>query len=410
MKATHLLAVVLSTTLLPVSATMGDEVFHNGGTGACSGCHTTPPALIGSDAGSTCLRCHQAPFGVTLPSKYYVATDPHSFSVCVQLPPGGDFCWLKKNYTWTASEGGVRANESSPGERHGHNVVAVDYGYEEDATLKYSPGGNYPSASLTCISCHDPHGYYRRLADGSISASGPPVGASGSYPDSPDPTATSAVGTYRMLAGRGYMPKTLSGVAAFTMDPPAAVSPRVANRAETTSDTEVAYGKGMSEWCQNCHGQISGSHVHPAGSTAVLTAEVAGNYNKYVNSGNVTGNPSSSYTSLVPFELNTKDYTILKKIAGSTSPTRSGPSGQENVMCLSCHRAHATGWDSMTRWNTQSDFVVYDGLYPGIDNQVPAGYAQGRLSLETQKTFYDRPATAYSRFQRSLCNKCHLKD
>ena len=28
-----------------------------------------------------------------------------------------------------------------------------------------------------------------------------------------------------------------------------------------------------------------------------------------------------------------------------------GPDGDENVMCLSCHRAHASGWDDALRWN-----------------------------------------------------------
>ena len=37
-------------------------------------------------------------------------------------------------------------------------------------------------------------------------------------------------------------------------------------------------------------------------------------------------------------------------------------------------------------------------------------YNNGKTQAEIQATFYDRPATAYATYQRSLCNKCHAKD
>lgn len=80
-------------------------------------------------------------------------------------------------------------------------------------------------------------------------------------------------------------------------------------------------------------------------------------------------------------------------------------------MCLSCHRAHASGWDHAMRWNMKAEFLVYNGQFPGVDDStVPAGISQGRTRAETRKTFGDRPATAYATYQRSLCNKCHAKD
>jgi len=80
-------------------------------------------------------------------------------------------------------------------------------------------------------------------------------------------------------------------------------------------------------------------------------------------------------------------------------------------MCLSCHRAHASGWDHAMRWNMKTEFLVYNGEYPGIDGtNVPAGISQGRTRAETRKAYYDRPPTAYATSQRSLCNKCHAKD
>jgi hypothetical protein len=78
---------------------------------------------------------------------------------------------------------------------------------------------------------------------------------------------------------------------------------------------------------------------------------------------------------------------------------------------LPLHRAHASGWDHTIRWIMSSEFLVYHGDYPGIDDMnVPAGISQGRMRAETRKTYYDRPAISYASYQRSLCNKCHAKD
>lgn len=442
------LIITTFVTLAYGSLCCGEESFHSGGTGNCDGCHGTPvyseegkltekagtfsnissaaanftPMLRGSDASSTCLMCHEAPVGKMASQNHYIATNSTAMtagSPPLQLTPAGDFGWLKKNYRWTASEGiGKVGEESSPGERHGHNIVAADFGYMTDTKNHTAPGGIYPANGLSCISCHDPHGNYRRYADGTISTSGMKALGTGSYNTSPLPTVTRPVGVYRLLAGKGYQPKNLPGVSAFIADPPVAVAPPSYNRAETVTNTRVAYGSGMSEWCQNCHGNIHAggepaSLGHPAGNSAKLTPPVINNYNFYVASGNLNGNGDTSYTSLVPFEVGTTDYTALREVANSDGAYTRGPDaalGNPNVMCLTCHRAHASGWDSMTRWNMKAAFIVSNGRYPGVDNYESREYAQGRTSLESKKAYYDRPATSYASYQRGLCNKCHVKD
>jgi hypothetical protein len=380
-----------------------EELFHNGGTGDCKGCHTMPPKLIGSDASSTCLRCHQALGGITIAGQHYIASDPAASTLCVQLPPGGDFCWLKRNFPM-----GDSGKQRNDGDSHGHNIVALDYGFGPDNSIGIAPGGTYPAASLSCISCHDPHGNYRNLEDGTISTAGPPVIASGSYANSPDPSATGAVGVYRLLAGKGYRPKNVPGAPVFTADPPVAVSPTQYNRAETFRDTRVVYGSGMSEWCRNCHSQVGNFYTHPAGNNALLSPEIITNYNKYIFSGKKTGSYATAYTSLVPYEIGSRNYASVKMMANNL--TSNGPSGGENVMCLSCHRAHASGWSHLLRWNMQVNFIVYEGHYPGIDNNSPPRLAQGRTAAETQKAYYDRLVTSFALFQRNFCNKCHIQD
>jgi len=410
------------------------ESFHSGSAGKCEECHLSARndetgdaasgvraalgsrsgkvMLRGSDVSSTCLRCHEAPQGAMQAQGHFVSSpNLGQGQAPTQLTPAGDFGWLKKNFQWQTKDGG---QERSLGDRHGHNIVAADYSYSADTTLRTAPGGTFQSANLSCTSCHDPHGRYRRDVTGTVSTSGPAVGASGSYTNSPNPDATSSVGTYRMLAGKGYQPRSSSGTA-FLADPPAAVAPVNYNRAEVMTDTRVAYGSGMSEWCQNCHGNIHSSEgtrsrQHPAGNSARLSADTTNNYNFYIASGNLSGRQDTAYTSMVPYEMATDDFGVLKQVANSNGSNLSGPDGNANVMCLSCHRAHASGWDSMTRWNTKATLLVSNGRYPGIDNGASADDAQGRTEAETKKAFYDRPASRYALFQRSLCNKCHAKD
>lgn len=419
-----LVAHILIATTCPELA----EAFHSGGVGDCIGCHSlhrpeggnagtgddNSIALMVSDPGSTCLKCHLN-VGERRPNAYLVATADEDMPPGVppaQLSPGGDFGWVKKSYRW--GTGGGEGGGSSPGERHGHNIVALDYGFSQDTGRTAAPGGSFPAARLSCISCHDPHGKYRRLADGSIGTAGIPIQASGSYDTSPDPSGDWAVGVYRLLGGKGYVSSQYDA-APFIADPPAAVSPENYNRPEDRSDTRVAYGKGMSEWCANCHaaqlGGSGGGKAHPAGNDIKFSAAVAANYNAYVASGNLTGNPSTSYSSMVPFEMGTADYGLLKRTAAAAGGQTAGPGASSNVMCLSCHRAHASGWDYAARWNLKTEYLLFNGDYPGVEDiEVPSRISQGRTGGETLRAYYERPATRFATYQRSLCNKCHAKD
>ena len=430
-------AMVIS--LLVVPASHGAVLFHSGGTGNCDGCHgksdtlqdpnettdgevpgKTGAMLKGSDPSSTCLLCHEGAGTAAAGEQHHVSTRGSVLTSGIppqQMTPGGDFAWLKKQYRWLATEQGVGGTEAtSPGARHGHNVVAADFAYSPDRDHAQAPGGVYPVAALSCISCHDPHGKYKRFEDGSIGTAGVDVAGSGSYADSADPAQGRPVGVYRMLAGRGYQPKDLPGLPPFTADPPAAVAPALYNRGEAAGDTRVAYGSGMSEWCRNCHPGIhgeGGTLGHPSGNEAKLPGYIIANYNAYIATGNFNGTAAGSATSLVPFEMGTADYASLKRVAGSPASHAQGPDssqGAPNVMCLTCHRAHASGWDSMTRWNTGATFIVENGRYPGIDNSGSIDSAQGRTSMETRRSYYDRRESSFALYQRSLCNKCHVQD
>ncbi len=179
----------------------------------------------------------------------------------------------------------------------------------------------------------------------------------------------------------------------------------------------MAYGANgtntWGNWCATCHPAMhsSGNYVHPIDQS--LGSDVANNYNAYVMSGNLTGTSATAFNSLVPFASNTGDIPTLQGLASNsgTAASKVGPGQSDKVMCLSCHRAHASGFMNSLRWFTEGEFMIYNGLYPGTDSTptVPQ-FSHGRLAVETQAAYYDRPVTAFASYQRLMCNKCHAKD
>lgn len=424
------LVVIVGSSLLGLPA----QAFHNGGVGDCNGCHVmhgeqgeaaptggnvADPGIYllrGSDPSSTCLSCHQLP-GVGGPTGQYVSTPAEELQGVApkQMTPGGDFGWLRRERNFSVAGNRVTIE----GERFGHNIVAKDYGYAADKRVTMAPGGAFPADRLGCTSCHDPHGKYRRTADGTIVTEGFPIVGSGSYRESRDPEGMNSVGSYRLLAGKDYLPKSAGGASAFTHDPPAAVAPLQYNRSEALTDTRVAYGQGVSEWCANCHLAIHGNTAnqdgarHPAGERARLGRIIAATYNAYVKTGDLRGTESTSYSSLVPFEEGTADYAILKEHAVTDGSQGAGADQNSTVSCLTCHRAHASAFVGMTRSNLTSEFVTVadaSGLAAYDTNASDGRINMGMGVMEQTIAYYGRPATRFAPMQRSLCNKCHRMD
>jgi predicted CXXCH cytochrome family protein len=282
MKSARWVFIVLVGVVIPLGLAGAAYAFHSGGVAECTGCHSmhSPKAggsflLIGGDQSSTCLSCHMHA-GDTGPSSYHIATAEADMPVGVppkQRTPGGDFGWLRKTYTFT-----VRSSTTTEaGQTHGHNIVAVDFGYLADTDNDTAPGGTFSSAQLGCQSCHDPHSANRRLSDGTYVKGGvlnqatAPIIGSGSYNNSLTPAAGQAVGVYRLLRGLNDASQgvTFNGVAI-------AIAPSTYNQTEATNQVRVAYGvdgiNTWGNWCATCHPNMhsSGHYVHQW--TRALTA------------------------------------------------------------------------------------------------------------------------------------------
>lgn len=416
MKKISILLIAIALISLGLYGT--SYAFHDGGVARCEGCHTMhnslngtamrtlggltqynagPYLLQGPDATSACLNCHGT--GDTT-SSYHVSTESVTAggaTIPNQYTPGGDFSWIK--YT-----------VNSVGSNRGHNVISGSYSFVQDARLAAAPGGTFPASALGCSACHDPHSATRVATTGFVTrtmgVAVDPIEESGSY--GAEPVAGLAVGTYRFLGGAGYAPK--GAAITFSNNPPIAVAPSTYNRTEGTGagQTRVAYGAGMSEWCANCHAGIHNNAYpsvrrHPASNSSVLGAQ-AGIYNAYVSSGDLSGTSATSFNSLVPFEMQETTIANLAAVAsyGSTVNLNGPDNVNDNVMCLSCHRAHASGFASMLRFD-MADALITDGT-PAFEAR--AGMTDAALTA----AYYGRDAAYFGPAQRVLCNKCHAKD
>lgn len=356
---------LLTVTLIATFALWAGAAmaFHDGGVAECAGCHTMHNSqdgvevdtgnpigneylLIDGSPSDTCLSCH-AGYG--------------QFENGTGYGPGGDFYWLTKTYSWTA-----HGHDSfSTGDSHGHNIVAPGAGIAIDATLTTAPGGTFQSQYLGCTSCHDPHGNQN----------------------------------FRILYGNGDGPKYDGGRFSFSAAAPVAKGNSRNTNVGSGDETNVkhtVYKSGMSQWCANCHTNFHAANttnfVHPTGEG--MGSSIAAAYNAYVSSDDLTGGlAATSYFGLVPFEAVNVDLGAID----STNYTQ-GPTGVDQVMCLTCHRAHASAFPDAGRWDFTETFLA---------DSHPVLTDNGATADDVTNKYYQY---TFVQNQRSLCNKCHTKD
>ena len=321
--------------------------FHEKGVANCGACHTTHDSVDGrptdslgpSDWGplkssptDLCLSCHGGRQGGV--SGLVMGVNP-------LIPPpekgGGNFIFLREDNLNDAPDG---ATDPISGDAAGHNLVAPERGLDADPRYSFSPGGSFPSEQMGCTSCHDPHGN----------------------------------DSYRMLNGAGPVQD-----GSFVFAEPAPEAEGVALRlGDESRVNHAAYRRGMSRWCSNCHGLYHEDGLagfeHPA--EALFGGDEQTQYEIYDGDDNPTGGlASSSYIAEVPFE------DALMEI-----DSRFGPSASSRVMCLSCHRAHASSAPAAGRWDFNVAALEDDGVVSG-SYAIPSPYrAPG---------------------QGTLCRKCH---
>lgn len=338
----------VAIAVIACTAWKDSSAFHDGGVGHCSGCHTshnsqdgipgntdTPGGvdalLLFENPTDLCLSCHAVANGEVL------SLDPRFPS---PERGAGNFGFLLED---NLNDGPGGAAAPIDGSHAGHNVASLLWGIPVDPVRSVAPGGTYPADNLTCTSCHDPHGN------------------SG----------------FRMLRGRG---STDASGFRFTEDAPLGEGIPLYGAGESPT-LHTAYHQGWSDWCGNCHGRVHHSlgavFEHPTDSA--MDSEEWANYNDYDGPEQIfSGDYSTAYLPEVPLEDPTAaiDATV-------------GATGSSRVMCLTCHRAHATSAPSALRWDPSVEFLADDGQVSGS---------------------YPLPSPYPDPEQRSLCVKCHFAE
>ncbi len=312
---------------------------HEGGVGACSYCHVMHGRdlptqgggglLVADSASDVCLLCHADTYGAVL------GIDP------LAPPPErgpGNFVFLLEDNLNDGPDGGTNP---LGGDAAGHNIDAPGHGLSSDGTYLNSPGGSYPSSSLGCTSCHDPHGN----------------------------------GNYRFLYGAGPVPPGET----FQNPAPTAVGLPFDGPSESSSH-HVAYLGGVSRWCGNCHSAYLNRHNRWMGfkhlTDGSLSSKVIQRYDSYNGTADPAGgSTATAYLAEVPFQ----------DLGEAVSATW-GPGAGSRIMCLTCHRAHATSGPRSGRWDFNVDVLGQDGVMSG-SYPLPNPYAD--------------PG------QEPLCRKCH---
>jgi len=324
--------------------------FHDGGVAYCGGCHTMHnsqhnapvdadhPAgngylLNDESASDVCLNCH----GDTHGGEF--AGDP--LNPAAQHGAGSFIFLIEDNI----NDGHGGASNPILGEEAGHSIVAPGRSLGVDTKNTTAPGGTFNSAWLGCTSCHDPHGNE----------------------------------SFRMLHGVGPIQDNLY---IFTAAAPEAVGNSY--NAVEAPDLHTAYHSGMSQWCANCHGDFHNTSYpsvlkHPTGVS--IGVQIAAAYNAYNGTSDISGgSQATAYLPEVPFE-DADDVTY-------TTTSTVGPTSSSKVMCLTCHRAHASSAQDAGRWDFHITGLAEDG------------HESGSYAIPNP----------YDGYQRSLCNKCHVKD
>ncbi len=327
--------------------------------GACANCHTMHNSQNGApmnwDGSSTpnetllrgnCWGCHAyALINSTGDNIEFDDTTPQVAHTNVVDLAGGNFAYITGGKAVDSTDSVVSANRDTAG----HNVRET--GNPEDITAMFPPPGDeynqigITSTTFTCAGVYGCHG------DRSISGSMAAIRGShhvdddvlkfGSIDEASQGTTTAL--SYRFLKGvKGGEDSDWQA----TKDEDDHNEYKGATAGVEGSAT-VPGGSTISGLCAECHGNFHGGSTdigtgpwlrHP--TDIVLPSSTSKEYYMY-NGGTGTNNP----------------YSVDAPVARATIPT-AAPSGNVNpgtgdaiVMCLSCHKAHASANADLLRWN-----------------------------------------------------------
>jgi len=276
---------------------------------SCIGCHT------GDNTASSVALTNDtdAPYvlGDTAPNYNNTGTGTASDTLA-----GGNFWWVAHG-----------------ADRTGHNVAGIA---SQDTTLGLTPpGGSLMANQLRCAGTYGCHGD-RNVDD-------PYLAMEGTH------HRRTMTGNYRLLENSDGTP--IAGLEDTDWEFQAKDGTTAHNQYKgkgRTTDTDEDKST-ISSFCASCHGDFhsgadtTGTHAGTTMGSPWLRHPVdyqlpsSGEYGNY--------NTTNDYSVVVPVASETVT-SALASVSPGTSETI--------VMCLSCHRAHGTPYDSILRWDYKS--------------------------------------------------------
>lgn len=397
-------ALLTSTALvLLFSATaMANPHLYHSDTLLCSDCHVSGSALKKRDITDLCLSCHMdgrnTPQTADLPDLASGEwTAPIVMTATGVRPegismPAGDFYWSnldpKKGH--------------NPAYTRGSGIPTSQAMMADPVLGSIPPGGTIAEPEWSCHSCHGSHsrfdaenGAWRQLKrkinnkniTGDVSLFGV-ESTTGNVPQDPafEPLKSNSRGDFQ---GNTYVSSRKDG------------NPlEGADLFQPESDTNKnVYRGGFSSFCSACHGNFHGGN-NETGTYDNGRSRVGGAWVKHPSNmrlGESSKYGEGAYTAAITnmqgtnpnpagydwkYPLVKADYDFTVKSVEVSAQSRS-VSGDDRIMCLTCHKAHATPFRNMTRWEVKAHSFI----------------ANGEIDFTGEASNGDNPAYG--------CGKCH---
>ncbi len=327
------------------------HIMHNSQDGKAGSVDGSGSILLRTKGGSPCIGCHAQGISESIDPVTGAPQVRHSGSADLA---GGNFAYL------SGDKAGVNGNNMS----RGHNIIGLGQADDNFSGKNFPPGdefsqsgGGFTSAKFTCagkFGCHGDRTKQNELE--AIAGSHHAKDSALKFGSIDESAQGNSVGTsYRFLLGvKGGEDSDWERTAdsADHNEYKGAVD-------RGTESTKVSPGGNtISGFCAECHGGFHGPGGNDVGANSVwlrhpvdIALPGTGEFADY-NSEN-----SNSYSIEVP----------LAKIVipGNSSALVSASSGKHIVMCLSCHRAHASPYEDSLRWN-YAEVIAGGGGSDGI--------------------------------------------
>jgi hypothetical protein len=387
----------------------GAKVNAGSGTGAWTGTGGFRELLYKGDWTDMCLSCHKQGFETSatadLPSVVdsgWIApivmtldgVDPAGKSL-----PAGDFYYSnldpKKGHNPAYTKGSLAAATSK--------LMAAD------STLgSLPPGGvTITDGEWSCHSCHGMHSRFSgsytawrqvkrkvngKVVTGDVSSFGVETATGNQTQDTAyEPIKSNSRGD---IQGTNYVNTRKDANALQGAD-------LLADYSDTNKNV---YQGGFSSFCSACHGDFHGGNgeirstdnantrvggawiKHPTNVTMDQSGGSKYGINTYkaVITNAQANNPNpAGYDWKYPLVKADADFTVKSTIASATDAATLATT--DRIMCLTCHKAHASQFENMTRWDTNAHSFI----------------ANGATDFEGEVSSGDNPAYG--------CGKCHQK-